>query len=204
MASTDEVSPLEQVLRRLVRDLDDTGFRWALVGGLAVSARARPRFTNDVDLAVSVADDAEAEAVIFALARTYRVVACLEHEARSRLSTVRLLPPKQDEEGIVVDLLFASSGMEPELVAAATSLEVFEGLRLPVAAREHLLAMKVLAMDDVRRPQDRQDIVALIAQATPAELADVRGLLRIIEERGFNRDLDLDARLDVLLANRDA
>lgn len=66
------MSPLEQVLRRLVADLDQTGFRWALVGGLAVSVRARPRFTNDIDLGVAVANDAEAEALIFALSRSYR------------------------------------------------------------------------------------------------------------------------------------
>ncbi len=70
------MSPLEQVLRRLVADLDETGFRWALVGGLAVSARARPRFTNDIDLGVMVGSDAEAEALIFALAGSYRVLAC--------------------------------------------------------------------------------------------------------------------------------
>lgn len=34
--------------------------RYALVGGLAVAARSDPRFTADVDFAVSVRDDAEA------------------------------------------------------------------------------------------------------------------------------------------------
>ena len=196
------MSPLEQVLRRLVSDLDETGYRWALVGGLAVSARARPRFTNDVDLAVAVATDAEAEALIFALAGSYRVLACLEHEGRGRLSTVRLLPPGQDEEGIIVDLLFASSGIEPELVESATRLEIFAGLGMPVAATGHLLAMKLLAMDDVRRPQDRPDIMALLEQADAAELARVRESIGIIQQRGFHRDRDLVARLDAMLASR--
>ena len=38
--------------------------RWALVGGLADSIRVEPRFTRDIDLAVSVADDEAAEAVV--------------------------------------------------------------------------------------------------------------------------------------------
>lgn len=37
---------------------------FALVGGLAVSARTEPRFTRDADLAVALASDAEAEALI--------------------------------------------------------------------------------------------------------------------------------------------
>jgi hypothetical protein len=36
--------------------------------------------------------------------------------------------------------------------------EVIEGLRLAVAKTGHLLAMKLLAMDDARRPQTRPDI----------------------------------------------
>ncbi len=51
------------------------GRPWALVGGLAVSARAEPRFTRDVDLAVSVRDDRDAEdAVRTFLSRRYRTV----------------------------------------------------------------------------------------------------------------------------------
>lgn len=202
MASPGQMSPLEQILRCLVADLDEAGSRWALVGGLAVSVRARPRFTNDIDLGVAVANDAEAEALIFALSRKYRVLACLEHEGRGRLSTVRLLPLGQDEEGIIVDLLFASSGIEPELVDMATPLEVFDGLRMPVAATGHLLAMKLLAMDDVRRPQDRLDIMALLERADEAELARVRESIVLIKRRGFDRDRDLSARLDAVLAAR--
>lgn len=46
---------LKDVLRTVVSELDGAGSPWALVGGLAVSARLEPRFTRDIDLAVSVA-----------------------------------------------------------------------------------------------------------------------------------------------------
>ncbi|MBA3393554.1 MAG: hypothetical protein H0T89_12975 [Deltaproteobacteria bacterium] len=36
----------------------------ALIGGLAVSARTEPRFTRDIDVAVAVADDESAEAIV--------------------------------------------------------------------------------------------------------------------------------------------
>ena len=68
------------------------GCGWALVGGLAVSIRAEPRFTRDVDVAVSVADDATAEGLVRDLrAQGYRLDATLEQAALGRLATVRLV-----------------------------------------------------------------------------------------------------------------
>jgi hypothetical protein len=36
-------SRLEGAVRRIRRDLDEVGARWAVIGGLAVSAHAEPR-----------------------------------------------------------------------------------------------------------------------------------------------------------------
>jgi len=98
------------------------------VGGLAVSVRTEPRFTRDADIAVLVADDRDAEALVRALqARRWRVVAAIEQEAARRLATVRLAPADEGVLGTVVDLLFASSGIEPEIVAAADPIEAVPG-----------------------------------------------------------------------------
>lgn len=191
---------LEEALRRAVRDLEDLGARYALVGGLAVSVRAEPRLTRDVDLAVAVRDDAEAESLVASLrARGYRVQAQVEQEATARLATVRLRPPGPESGGLVVDLLFASSGIEAEIVAAADVLESLPGLRIPVASRAHLLALKILAMDDRTRPQDRLDAVSLLREAAPQEIAAARASLASIQERGFGRDKNLCADLEKLL-----
>jgi hypothetical protein len=48
----------------LPASLRPRGKRFALVGGLAVSVRAEVRFTRDVDLAVAVSSDAEAESLV--------------------------------------------------------------------------------------------------------------------------------------------
>jgi hypothetical protein len=53
------VSQVESTLRDVVSDLDGLDVGWALVGGLAVSARAEPRTTRDVDVAVAVANATE-------------------------------------------------------------------------------------------------------------------------------------------------
>lgn len=194
---------VEQLLRQLAQFFAEGGRPWALVGGLAVSVRAVPRFTSDVDVAVAVTTDADAEALVYALTlQSYRVLACLEHERKARLSTVRLLPPGQDEDGIVVDLLFASSGIEPELAAAATPLEVLPGLVVPVATLGHLVALKLLAMDDATRPQDRIDILSLLRHADDVELRRAEEAITTITARGFHREKDLPARLRDVRAAR--
>ena len=61
------MNQVEAALRRAVADLQAAGVRPALVGGLAVSTRTEPRFTRDVDLAIAVGGDRDAERVASAL-----------------------------------------------------------------------------------------------------------------------------------------
>ena len=62
------VNPIERALSEIATRLDASGRKWALVGGLAVSARAEPRTTRDVDVVVAVHDDEDAEQLVHALA----------------------------------------------------------------------------------------------------------------------------------------
>jgi hypothetical protein len=123
----------------------------------------------------------------------------VEQERTGRLATIRLVPPGEDPSGLVADLLFASSGIEPEVVAAAQALEVLPGLPMPVARLGHLVALKLLARDDRTRPQDRVDLAALLRVARPGDLAEARAAARLIGERGFARGRDLMGALDALL-----
>jgi predicted nucleotidyltransferase len=196
------VTLLETTLRDVARDLEASQVRFALIGGLAVSARAEPRFTRDLDLAVAVSTDREAEDLVRNLIqRGYRVLAQVEQEAAGRLATVRLRPPgASGAAGIVVDLMFASSGIEPELTAAAEIVEMFAGVELPVATVGHLIALKVLSRDDRARPQDRVDLRELLRVARHGDLELARGALARICERGYHRGRDLSRALDELLA----
>lgn len=169
------MSRLFDVLGNAAADLAALRVRYALVGGLAVSCHVEPRFTRDIDIAVALQDDAAAESLVGRLtARGYRVVALAEQEATGRLATVRLVPPGEDEAGVIVDLLFASSGWEPDLVARAEPIEVAAALVIPVALPVDLAALKVLARDDARRPQDRVDLLALASRLDGEGRAAVR------------------------------
>lgn len=194
------MNPLWPALRRIVADLTAERVRCALVGGIATGARTEPRFTRDVDLAVAVADDSEAERLARALlARGYRVLMHLEQEATGRLATIRLLPPPEVGSDAIVDLLFASCGIESEVVAAAEPLALTADLTVPVAGRAHLIAMKTLSRS-ARRQQDSVDLARLIEGADAAELGRARAAMRLIVDRGSARGRDLVAEFDAFLA----
>jgi hypothetical protein len=190
------MNSIEAALRRIAADLNDRHQQWALVGGFAVSVRAEPRFTRDVDVAVAVPDDQAAEMLVHSLLNNgYRLVASIEQDATGRLATVRLAGPAGRQHDVVVDVLFASSGIESEIVGAAEPIEILPGLTIPVANTGHLIAMKLLARDDQARPQDRADLNSLIQVATSADFQAARRAMELITQRGFNRDRDLATAL---------
>ena len=189
------MASVEAALRKAAADLNAVGVRWALVGGLAVSARAIPRFTKDIDFAIAVGNDAEAEDVVYRLrARDYQPVEVLEQDYAERLSGIRLVGKGSD---VVVDLLFASSGIENEVVASADRLEVLPKLTIPVATTAHLIALKILA----GRSQDLTDLGYLIPGASSADLDSAREAVKLIQARGFNRGQDVVADLEQLIAD---
>jgi len=183
---------VQESLRRLVADLARLRVRYALVGGFAVSTRAAPRFTRDVDVCVSVEHDADAERLVHDLTGIgYQVAAVVEHEQSQRLAAARLISPVPGS--VLVDLLFASSGVEPEIVEAAELLEILPQLRLPVARSAHLVVLKLLARDDGARPQDAMDLRALRPVLTDDDAAEALELARLVTTRGYDRGRDLMA-----------
>ncbi len=191
--TTDDVF---RALRQIVTHLRAAGGEFALVGGIAVSVRGEVRFTRDVDVALAVEDDhAAARLVRFLSSVGYVPLATVEQDAVGRLSTVRL----RSSSGVTVDLLFASCGIEQEVVARATGVELPDVGLVPVAEPEELLAMKILSMTD-RRLQDRIDADRLISRNPNLDLIRVRANLSLIESRGFHREQDLQSKLDQVLA----
>ncbi len=190
------MNELERSLAAIVTSLRSLEAGFALVGGLAVSVHVAPRFTSDADLAVSVADDADAEHLVHLLrADGYEAVAVMEHERHDRLATVRLV---RDSPGIVTDLLFASSGIEPEIVVAAADIEIVAGLVVPVASVGHLMALKLLARDDRVRPVDADDLLGLAGIATETDWKAAASAVELIVTRGYDRGRDIGASLDSL------
>ena len=184
---------IDTALPRIVDDLHRLEAGWALVGGLAVCARAQPRATADVDIAVAVPDDATATArVNDLLAVGYRSRESIVHDQTGRLATVRLLSPVAGED-VPVDLFFASSGVEAEVVAAAEPMQVSPGLTVPVASIGHLIAVKLCWRASEKRDRDLR---VLIERAGSDDVEDARELMATITARGYSRGRDLCSALD--------
>jgi nucleotidyltransferase AbiEii toxin of type IV toxin-antitoxin system len=190
------VNRLAVALERVRSELDRLELHWAVIGGLALAVRAEPRQTRDIDVAIAVEDDSQAEGAVRSLtAGGLRFVeeGVLEQTAVGRLATVRLQVPARHAEDLVpVDLFFASSCVESELVAAAERLEVLPGLSLPVATTGFLIALKVLA----GRLQDLADVDSLLRTATAADVDEARRVIGWITARGCHRGNDLAAVLE--------
>ena len=195
------MNALAHALSDIAEKLADADGSWALVGGLAVSSITRPRFTADVDLAVAVENDFEAERIVrHLMGQGYRIAATVEQDEVGRLATVRLVPPGDGHTGTLVDILFASSGIEREIVLASSVIEIFDGVKIPTASTGHLLALKILSRDDIRRPQDASDIRALLENAGEDDLNEARNAIGLITARGFHRDRDLRVSLEEAIA----
>ncbi len=191
------MTSLETGLRQLVEDLQREQLDFALVGGLAVSIRAEPRLTRDVDVVVSVVDDSEAEGAVLRMRETgYLPGVLTEHDVTGRLGSARLTHPDRPE--IILDMLFAACGIEPEIVEMAESIEALPDLVVPVARTGHLIAMKLLAGDARQRPNDFDDLRSLIAIASPGEIDIARNAVRLITDRGYHRGRDLAEDLSQL------
>jgi hypothetical protein len=115
--------------------LEARSLRFAVVGGVAMSAYGYVRATLDIDFAVDAAAGDE-------------VVAFLEQEGyetlhRSRAFSNHLHP---DQALGRVDLLFLYGDTADQVFGATRRLPSLAGLDLPVPSAEHLAAMKIAAM----------------------------------------------------------
>lgn len=178
---------LATVLGELVALLEAQGIGYAVVGGLAASALGEARFTRDIDVALMVNNDDEAENCIYGLVRTgYVVIATVEQEATHRLATARLKHPN----GVICDLIFATCGIEGEIVKRAERVELFPGKWVATATAESMIAMKVLSATS-KRPRDLGDLQAMLRANPVIDESRVASLLRAIEARGYSRGQDL-------------
>ena len=116
------------------------------------------------------------------------------------LATARFAHPS-DETGQepTIDLLFATTGIEREIVDEAAPVEIVPGDTILVARLPHLIAMKTLS-ERQGRERDRDDLRELLAAANESEIGEARQLLTLIKDRGFDREKDLQGRLATSLA----
>jgi hypothetical protein len=146
---------LPEAVARLARFSSELAKPCALIGGVAVIARAFVRATKDIDLLVSC-PASEAPALL-EVARRHGY-AWGESDVRDFLDAglLRMWGPPSRREGLGLDILLTDSAFDEEAVRRASVVEVL-GTKVAVATPEDLMLMKLRA----NRPIDLDDVLAI-------------------------------------------
>jgi hypothetical protein len=160
---------LTGALLALARWLESQRVPYAVIGGVAVTLQAAPRFTNDIDAVIWVDDNRWAGLV--ASATPFGIGArradVLEFATRTR---VLLL---QHASGVPIDVSCGALPFEHALIERADATEV-NGQSIWVARAEDLLVMKAVA----NRPRDHADIESILVQHPDMDTTAARELIR--------------------------
>lgn len=159
IAAADLPGVLGETLGEVAAILEHVGARFAVIGGLAVSAHSEARATKDIDLAV-VADAETSERLTGEMSRAG--FAARMHGPPGPGAVIRFSRTGADGITRWVDLLFAGTPFEERAVSRARLARVLNR-ELPIASVEDLLVYKLVA----GRPQDVVDAVRLWRDHSP-------------------------------------
>jgi Nucleotidyl transferase AbiEii toxin, Type IV TA system len=173
-------SPLADLLADLDRALTALGIRWYLFGAQAAILYGVARLTADVDVTVDAGSLANADLVAHLAARGF---ALRVPDAGEFVEKTRVLPLVHAKSRIPVDVVLAGPGLEELFFSRAEERNV-GGVRIPVAAAEDIVTMKVLA----GRLKDLDDVVSIL-RACSLDADRVRSTLRLLEQALDRRDL---------------
>jgi len=186
-----ELQGFADPLARLGRDLDELGRPWALVGALAVAARAETRSPLVASVAVAVEGPADTAALVAALlARGYLPQG--DHGAETGSLAV---PMDGHSPSLRLELMTSLAGVAGEVARAAERLPVLSSVELPVALRGDLIALGLLAAGDPVREHLLGDVRALLVGAARADLLRCREVLALLTLRGATRAGVLEGEL---------
>jgi hypothetical protein len=178
------VTSLESLLRRIARVLDDRNIPYAVMGGLAVRVYAIPRFTNDIDLTISLDREQLPQ-----LVEAFESIDCgVSPPFRAGwLDSVAGLPLFKaeyfgDERSIEIDIFVAETDFQRSLIDRRQLVQTPDGPFWFVSP-EDLILLKLLAS----RPRDLIDVQDILF--TLGEL-DVGYLRRWADALSLTESLD--------------
>jgi hypothetical protein len=170
-------SPVAELLGDLSRELERLDLRWYLFGAQAALLHGAARLTADVDVTVDVGGT---EPMTLCRALTNAGFEPRSQDIAAFVARTRVLPLVHQASGLPLDVVIAGTSLERRFMTRATVRSV-EGVSVPVARPEDLVAMKVLA----GRAKDLDDAAAVVAANPDLDSALVTTTLR-----------ELDAALD--------
>lgn len=167
------MSAVGETLAALSQVFGGQGLGWHLLDAQAVVVRGAPRATRDQDVTVAV-PRGELPALIAGL-RAAGIVHRYPEIADDLLRAGSVLPLVHGASGMEVDVVLAASALE-ELALDRAEPALVDGVEVPVASATDLVVMKVLA----GRGKDLDDVRALLASSL-VDLDEARDLLGPLE-----------------------
>jgi predicted nucleotidyltransferase len=142
---------LQSPLRKAIQLLDDSGFRYAIIGGIALTYWGIVRATYDIDIKVMVPD------IDFTVVRE-KITRAFPSPARSQGQSNPFIVAV-NIDGVIVDFLLSLPGYEENIITRAVQRELGEW-RVWVCSAEDLIIQKVVA----GRGKDWDDVEGLLIE----------------------------------------
>ena len=142
---------IEGAFRRVVAFLEEEGYRYAIIGGVAVAQWGFPRATNDVDIKVLV-PNTDYAGVRAALLKRFPERARVDVPENPFIVAVTV-------DKVIVDFLLTLPGYEEQIIERAERRD-FGGISAWLCSVEDLIIQKVVA----GREKDWLDLEALLLE----------------------------------------
>lgn len=173
--------PLIALLADFQRACAELNVGWYLFGAQAALLYGSPRLTADADITVLLGSVPTSTFAKSLEVNGFELRAADEAFVR----TTRVLPVVHRATTFPADVVLGGPGLEEAFLERAP-IRAIHGLRVPVAAAEDLVAMKVLA----GRRKDQEDVVAILsAQSGKLDLGLIRKTLADLSEALAQDDL---------------
>jgi len=145
-----------KVIEEVATKLDQTGIRYALIGGFAMALRGVQRATVDLDFILMIDDLNDADRIF----QSAGYVRAFKNENVSHYIA------SEDELGRI-DILHAFRGPSLSMLERADRIEIVKGRTLPVVQTEDIIGLKIQAAinDKKRAVRDWADIQIILETA---------------------------------------
>jgi hypothetical protein len=166
------VDVFHKTLAKITAILARHGIRFHLTGGLTGTAYGEPRMTQDIDLVIDPDQTRrEIEGVLGSLRESDFLFD--EPSLRQAVENGGLFQLLDESEALKLDI-YPRELIEGEL-SRSVSLELFEGVSLPVVCRADAAASKLIWISKGSH-KNRRDLRAIHRQASPSQQVEIKCL----------------------------
>jgi len=177
------MNSLFQAVQEVADFMDARGWRYCLIGGLAVQQWGEPRATLDADITL-LADFGDEEKYVAALLGSFQSRFPNAHQfaLANRVILIRTANGKD------VDISLGALPFEEDMIRRAVRLEFAPGVFLPCCTAEDLFVMKAFASrpkdwldaESIVIRQGKLDVSYIISQLEP--LCELKGAPEIVRQ----------------------